>query len=146
MPQPEHPEFNPAAFSNDPYVRRYEKPWGYEIHWVPEGLPYMGKLLHINEGARLSLQLHDQKRESWFLMGGRAAVIWENNQGEMIQTELQPGQGYSTEIGQKHRLVGLTDCDVIEVSTEEIGTTYRLEDDYARPHETPEQRDLERGE
>jgi mannose-6-phosphate isomerase-like protein (cupin superfamily) len=53
--------------------------------------------LHINEGARLSLQIHDQKQESWFLMAGKAAVIWENEQGEnLVETELKPGVGYST--------------------------------------------------
>jgi hypothetical protein len=40
--------------------------------------------------------------------------------------------------------VGITDCDVVEVSTPELGTTWRLEDDFARPHETPQQRALER--
>jgi hypothetical protein len=43
-------------------------------------------------------------------------------------------------------LVGITDCDIIEVSTPEQGTTWRLEDDYARPDETPQQRKIERGE
>ena len=138
------PHFDTTQFKNDSYVRRVDKPWGYELHWVPTEAPYMGKVLHINEGARLSLQLHDQKQESWFLMSGQAAVIWENAQGELIQTELQTGQGYSTQLGQRHRLVGLTDCDVLEVSTPELGTTWRLEDDFARPHETPEQRDIER--
>ena len=138
------PHFDPAGFQTDSYVKRVEKPWGYELHWVSADAPYMGKILHINQGARLSLQLHDQKQESWLLMNGQAAVIWENAQGELEQTELQPGQGYSTQLGQRHRLVGLTDCDVVEVSTPELGTTWRLDDDYARPHETPEQREIER--
>lgn len=144
MSDQDAPKFSTADFSNDPYVLRVEKPWGYELHWVTPDAPYMGKILHINQGARLSLQLHDEKQESWLLMQGKAAVIWENAQGELIQTELQPGQGYSTKLGQRHRLVGLTDCDVVEVSTPELGTTWRLDDDYARPHETPEQRDIER--
>lgn len=138
------PQFDPAGFRNDSYVKRIDKPWGYELHWVPETAPYMGKLLHINAGARLSLQIHDEKQESWFLYKGTAAVIWENNQGELVETELQPGVGYSTQIGQKHRLKGLTNCDILEVSTPEKGTTWRLEDDYARPDETPEQRAKER--
>jgi len=138
------PTFDPANFSTDSYVRRIEKPWGYELHWVPEDAPYMGKLLHINVGSRLSLQIHDQKQESWFLHTGRASVIWENNKGILIETELLPGVGYSTKIGQKHRLKALTDCDILEVSTPELGTTWRLEDDYARPDETPEQRQKER--
>lgn len=138
------PVFDSSGFGNDAYVKRIEKPWGYELHWVPESSPYMGKILHINEGARLSLQVHDEKSESWLLMNGRAAVIWENSAGELIETELQPGQGYTTKLGQKHRLKGLTECDIVEVSTPELGTTWRLEDDYARPHETPEQRAKER--
>jgi mannose-6-phosphate isomerase-like protein (cupin superfamily) len=138
------PQFDTSSFSTDSYVKRIEKPWGYELHWVPDDRPYMGKIEHVNAGQRLSLQQHDQKQESWFLMSGRGKVIWENSKGELIETELQAGQGYSIAVGQKHRLVGITDCDIIEVSTPEIGTTWRLEDDYSRPDETPEQRALER--
>lgn len=146
MSDSDAPTFDPTNFSTDAYVKRVEKPWGYELHWVPADAPYLGKILHISAGARLSLQVHDQKQESWFIMTGQAKVVWENNQGELIETELQPGMGYSTALGQKHRLVGITDCDVVEVSTPEKGTTWRLEDDYTRPHETPEQRKKERGE
>ncbi len=137
------PTFDPTNYDTEPYVKRVEKPWGYELHWVKEDAPYIGKVLHINEGARLSLQVHDEKQESWFITNGRAAVIWENNKGEMIETELQPGFGYSTKIGQKHRLKGITDCDILEVSTPEQGTTWRLEDDYSRKHQTPEERETE---
>jgi mannose-6-phosphate isomerase len=137
--------FDPTNFSTDSYVKKIDKPWGYELHWVPESAPYMGKVLHINEGARLSLQIHDQKSESWFLMSGKAAVIWENSKGELVETVIESGKGYTTQVGQKHRLKGLTDCDILEVSTPELGTTWRLEDDYARPDETPEQRQKERG-
>jgi len=138
------PQYDPANFSIEPYARRIEKPWGYEIHWVVTDAPYMGKIIHINAGARLSLQVHDQKQESWLVVNGQAAVLWENETGELVQTELKPGQGYSTKLGQRHRLIGVTDCDVVEVSTPELGTTWRLEDDYERPHETPEQRATER--
>ena len=126
--------------SNQPYVKRVEKPWGWEIHWTPEKKPYMGKILHIKKSARLSLQMHDQKEETWFLMAGRAKIIWDSPSGELIETELEPGKGYSCQIGQRHRLAGITDCDIVEVSTPEIGTTYRLEDDYGRPDETEELR------
>ena len=137
---------DPKDFSNQPYDRHIEKPWGYELHWVPENIPYMGKVLHINEGKRLSLQIHDTKQESWFLLNGSAKVVWDNNKGELIETQLQKGVGYTCMVGQRHRLVGITDCDVLEVSTPEEGTTLRLEDDYKRPDETPEQRKKERGE
>jgi mannose-6-phosphate isomerase-like protein (cupin superfamily) len=106
----------------------------------------MGKVLHIDAGKRLSMQVHDQKQEAYFLIKGSAKIIWDNNKGELIETELKPFIGYRTSIGQRHRLVGITDCDIIEASVPESGTTYRLEDDFARPDETPEQRKLERGE
>lgn len=139
------PSFDPSGFSTEPYSKRIEKPWGYELHWVPADAPYMGKLIHINAGAQLSLQLHDQKQESWFIIKGQAAALWEDSTGQMVHTELQSGKGYNTQLGQKHRLIGITDCDIIEVSTPEKGTTWRLEDDYNRPNETSEQRLKERG-
>jgi mannose-6-phosphate isomerase len=137
------PTFDASAYSTAPYVKHVEKPWGYELHWVPEDAPYMGKLIHINAGARLSLQVHDQKQESWFIIKGQGSVIWEDAAGQITETELQPGVGYTTQLGQKHRLKGLTDCDIIEVSTPEAGTTWRLEDDYARKDQTPEEREAE---
>jgi len=133
-------EFDKSGFTNEPYVKRVEKPWGYEIHWVPENRPYMGKIIHINAGARLSLQFHDEKQESWYLLNGRAKVIWDDKNGNLIETELQLGVGYTNNVGQRHRLLGITDCDIIEVSTPETGTTVRLADDYNRPNETEEMR------
>ncbi len=124
-------------FDLNPYARRTEKPWGYEVCWSPGSKPYVGKLIHINAGARLSLQVHDLKSESWYLVSGRAKVIWEREpDGGLLETELEQGAGYSCEAGQRHRLVGITDCEIIEVSTPEVGTTLRLEDDYQRGDES----------
>lgn len=129
---------------NLPYSRKIKKPWGYELHWVPEDKPYMGKILHLNAGARISLQTHDQKQESWFLISGEAKIIWDNEQGQLIETIMEKEKGYGCKVNQRHRLASITDCDIIEVSTPEMGTTYRLEDDYLRPDETPEMRKKER--
>jgi len=140
------PYFDPSSFKNDSYVKRVEKPWGYELHFAQETLPYMSKLMHINKGTRQSLQIHDIKQETYVLIKGKAGVLWENNKGEMIFTEFKPFVGYRTSVGQKHRLCSITDCDIMETSTPEAGTTWRLEDDYDRPNETPQQRKIERGE
>jgi mannose-6-phosphate isomerase len=127
----EHEPFSTAGIAS-----RVDKPWGYEVVWTPADRPYVGKLLHVDAGKRLSLQVHDAKEESWFLMAGRAKVVWDDGSGELVETELERGLGYSCAIGQRHRLMAITDCDILEVSTPEIGTTQRLEDDYSRPHET----------
>lgn len=126
-----------------PYVKRVEKPWGYEIHWTPETLSYVGKILHINAGKRLSLQRHDKKQETWYMLNGKAKLLWDDEKEKLVETELENGVGYTCHVGQRHRLIGVTDCDIIEVSTPEIGITERLEDDYNRSDETGEMRKLE---
>ena len=127
---------SPRKFDNKPYARRVEKPWGWEIHWVPDDKPYMGKIMHFNAGYRFSLQYHDEKMESWYLMNGKAILSWEKDDGSMEEIEMEAGKGYNLSVGQKHRIKGITDCDVIEVSMPEVGKTYRLEDDYNRAGRT----------
>lgn len=135
-----------SKFKNSPYIKKIPKPWGYEMHFTSDNLPYMGKILHIKKGQRLSLQLHDKKMESWFKLKGRVMMIMENDSGEMENIEMKADFGYTTHTGQKHRLMGITNCDILEVSTPEIGNTYRLEDDYARGTETDEiRKDPNRG-
>lgn len=52
---------------NMPYIKRVEKPWGYELIFTPEDLPYAGKIMHLNARTRQSLQYHDKKIETYFL-------------------------------------------------------------------------------
>jgi mannose-6-phosphate isomerase len=134
---------DPADRRLEPYARRIDKPWGWETLWAvtPQ---YCGKILHIKAGRRLSLQYHDQKTETQCLIRGRALLIIEDADGALREIEMEPGKGYTILPFQRHRLVGIEDADVVEVSTPETGTTYRLEDDYARPHETETVRRQER--
>lgn len=129
-----------SAFKNIPYIKRVEKPWGYELIFTPDNLPYTGKIMHIEAGKRLSLQVHDEKLESYWLAGGRCNLILEDEDGQMQTIEMEKGKGYTMMIGQKHRHHAITDCDVFEVSTPETGNSYRLEDDYSRGTETEEMR------
>lgn len=140
----DYKQFKKDTFSNEPFVMRVEKPWGFELIFTPSHLPYTGKIIHIDAGKRLSLQVHDKKVESWILKSGKAKVMWDNDEGELIETELNENEGFTSMVGQRHRLIGITDCDIFEVSTPEVGTTYRLEDDYKRPDETEEMRNKER--
>lgn len=129
-----------SKFVITPFIKRIEKPWGYELHFAPEELPYMGKIMYINAGKRLSLQVHDKKLETQLLINGECNLIHEDSSGKLITTNMEKGKGYTAMIGQKHRLHAVTDSDVVEVSTPEIGDTYRLQDDYARPNETEKMR------
>ena len=138
--------FDSATFSLEPLERRIEKPWGYEILLSPPDAPYTSKLIHVRAGKRLSLQLHDVKVETQTLVAGRGMLVLEGTDGELHTVEMRPGVGYHVAVGQRHRLCAAPDQDatVFETSTPELGTTLRLEDDYARPDETEQLRQAER--
>ena len=139
-------DFDPSTFSLQPALQRIDKPWGYEILLSPPDAPYAFKLIHIQAGKRLSLQLHDIKVETQTLVAGRATLVLEGPDGELHDVDMQPGLGYHVVVGQRHRLCAAPDADatIIEASTPERGITMRLEDDYARPDETEEARQAER--
>jgi mannose-6-phosphate isomerase-like protein (cupin superfamily) len=109
-------------------------------------VPYAFKLIHVQAGKRLSLQVHDVKVETQTLVAGRGVLVLEDGDGVLREIEMQPGVGYHVAVGQKHRLCAAPDADatVLEASTPELGTTLRLEDDYARPDETEAARQKER--
>jgi len=139
-------DWDTAAFSLEPHARRVDKPWGYEILLSPPEAAYTFKLIHVRAGTRLSLQLHDVKVETQTLVAGRGILVLEGADGQLHDIEMQPGVGYHVAVGQRHRLCAAADSDatIFEASTPEAGTTLRLEDDYARPHETEELRHAER--
>jgi mannose-6-phosphate isomerase len=117
------------------YATKINKPWGYEIIFTPPDSPVVGKILHLNQGARLSYQYHEKKQETLCLLNGQAKIILND---EEIEMELQ--KGYFIKPMVKHRCQAITDCDILETSTKEEGTTVRLQDDYQRPDETEELR------
>ncbi|MCA1646025.1 MAG: hypothetical protein LC797_11365, partial [Chloroflexi bacterium] len=138
MPMSAKERGNPDAFSLEPLGRRIDKPWGYEILLSPPDAPYTSKLIHVHAGKRLSLQLHDTKVETQTLVSGQGVLVLEGSDGELHDIQMEAGLGYHVAVGQRHRLCAAIDQDatVFESSTPEVGVTLRLEDDYARPHET----------
>ncbi len=111
-------------------MRRVEKPWGYELIWAHTE-KYVGKVLHVNEGHKLSLQYHNQKVETVHVWSGRMLLVVDEGNG-YVEREMKPGESYHIKPGTKHRMVALTDCDILEVSTPELDDVVRLEDNYGR--------------
>ena len=50
-------------------IRRVPKPWGYELIFAKTER-YVGKILHINQGESLSLQYHEVKEETLYVVAG----------------------------------------------------------------------------
>jgi mannose-6-phosphate isomerase len=112
-------------------ARRVDKPWGYEIWWSHTDL-YAGKILHLEAGHRLSLQYHEQKDESCYLLSGSVRLIKGPSLDELGATDLGPGATWRNLPGEIHTIEGLSASDVLEVSTPQLDDVVRLLDDYGR--------------
>ena len=119
------PKFDPSGFSINPGAQRTKKPWGYEILLTPGDAPYAAKLIHVEAGKRLSLQIHDTKIETQTLIDGKGFLVLEDDDGTLRNVPLKPGVGYHIAVGQRHRLCADPDQDVtvFEASSPEAGTT-----------------------
>ena len=53
-----------------------DKPWGREIWWAHAKDKYMGKILEINAGERLSLQFHIDKDETIYVTKGSLKLYY----------------------------------------------------------------------
>ena len=111
--------------------RKVEKPWGYEEIWA-ETSHYVGKVLVVREGHRLSLQHHRVKTETIRVSSGRLLLEIDDEHGVLGTHELSAGQVIHIEPGIRHRMKALSDVELIEVSTTELHDVVRHEDDYGR--------------
>lgn len=111
--------------------RRVDKPWGHEL-WFALTDRYAGKLLHVQAGQRLSVQYHEEKDESSYLLSGRLLLHRGPSTDELTATELTAGAAWRNKPRQIHTIEALEDAVVVEVSTPELDDVVRLTDDYGR--------------
>ena len=116
-------------------MERIEKPWGHEILFAVTE-KYIGKILFIKKGHRLSLQYHKQKDETFYCLKGRASLIIQNDNMTNI-IPLAPDHSYHVEPMTIHRLEAVEDTTLVEVSTPEGEDVVRIEDDYGRASGSP---------
>jgi mannose-6-phosphate isomerase len=110
---------------------RVDKPWGHELIWAITER-YVGKILVIEAGNRLSLQRHVVKDESILVRAGRLRLYLEDGEGVVREHELGPGEHRRIPTGRIHRFEAIERCELIEVSTPELDDVIRLEDDFGR--------------
>ena len=119
-----------------------EKPWGREI-WYADQAAYAGKVLEVKKGCRLSLQYHERKTETLFLLSGkvlltlRALAAGETPAPSLVtpadQSVWLPGRAVHIPARTIHRFEALEDSVLLEVSTPELTDVVRLQDDFPRP-------------
>lgn len=111
--------------------RLVPKPWGSEQIWA-ETETYVGKVISIDAGQRLSLQYHEEKDESILVSKGRLR-LHSGEEADRIETRiLEEGASAHIPPGLIHRFEAIDDTVLIEVSTPQLTDVVRLEDDYGR--------------
>jgi mannose-6-phosphate isomerase len=111
--------------------QRVEKPWGYEI-WYAQTDAYAGKILHVNAGHRLSLQYHELKDETSYLLSGKLLLVKGSTAEDLTETVIEPGYVWRNLPGEIHTIEAIEDADVLEVSTPQLDDVVRLVDNYGR--------------
>jgi mannose-6-phosphate isomerase len=112
-------------------MKRVDKPWGHEVIWAVTDR-YVGKVLHVKAGHKLSLQYHNQKDETVMVWAGRMRFEYFAEGEAPTIREMGPGEAFHVTPGLRHRMVAIEDTDIFEVSTTELDDVVRLEDAYGR--------------
>lgn len=136
-------------------IKKVNKHWGYEL-WIADGVrtPYASKRILFKAGNRTSLQVHEYKFEtnyvlsgtgflyhskekfdiSKFLEQGMTAEQVANYEKTFEVVPLREGSVFDMSPGYVHRVVATTDLEFMETSTPELDDVIRLQDDQGRTH------------
>lgn len=102
------------------------KPWGAET-LLEVNEQYVVKFLKMKKGHQCSLQYHEKKKETIYVLSGRIRIIVDK-----YTYNLERGASLTISPGSVHRMYGTTDCEYLECSTTELDDVVRVEDDYNR--------------
>src|SRR5690606_14396406 len=105
--------------------RRVEKPWGHELIWA-ETDQYVGKILHIKAGQALSLQYHHTKDETIHVLRGTLRFLAGSSAETVEDVELEERDSFRVMPGTVHRMIAVTDTDLLEASTAHLDDVVRL--------------------
>src|SRR5262249_16759843 len=115
--------------------REIPKPWGSEL-WFAHTDLYAGKILRVRASHRLSVQYHEAKDETSYVLSGRGVVSQGSSAGELATRELGPGESWRNPPLLVHTLEAIEDSEILEVSTPQVDDVVRLEDRYGRAPDT----------
>ena len=108
------------------------RPWGHYKVLEEEKETFKIKRITVNQGKRLSYQLHHHRSEHWIVVKGMAIVTIDG-----VEKLVRSGESIFFREGQKHRLEnpGKTTLEIIEVQMGEYleeDDIVRFDDEYGR--------------
>ena len=132
-----------------------KKPWGHEL-WIADGThtPYASKKILFLAGNRTSLQVHEYKIETNYVLSGTGILHRSKEPLDIVKflehgmtskqveeyestfevIELKEGVVFNVTPGYVHRVIATTDLEFMETSTTELDDVIRLQDDAGRTH------------
>src|SRR3990167_1536479 len=102
-----------------------EKPWGKE-EWLEVGERYVVKRLTMFKGHRCSLQYHNKKTETAYVLSGLLKLYIGDTKESLKEVILKPGEHMTVTAGKVHRMEGIEDSVYLEASTPELDDLVRL--------------------
>jgi len=105
------------------------KPWGKEVILQYSNF-YCIKKLYLNKGHSISLQYHNNKDESWYILSGHGNVILNNIAKSFF---VQNNDFIHIPKRTVHRIEAIEDIIILEISSSSNkNDIVRLEDLYGR--------------
>tara|TARA_B100001564_G_C20520929_1_gene615101 strand:- start:472 stop:939 length:468 start_codon:yes stop_codon:yes gene_type:complete len=137
-------------------VKIVKKPWGYE-KWIAPGKPnfkYALKEIFLKKGKKSSLQFHEKKEETNYILYGKGVLHYSNEKinfkkfkknglteklikklkKSIKKKELKKGVVFHIKPFFLHRVEAKSDLLMIESSTIELDDVFRVQDDTNRKH------------
>ena len=110
---------------------RINKPWGSEV-WLDVNDYFAVKFLLVRKGHKLSKQYHKYKYEFLYLISGKIKVTLNNKTKVLRSKKFIQNSKITIKPNEIHRIEGIEDSIILEVSTPQLDDVIRLEDDYGR--------------
>lgn len=108
-----------------------EKPWGKE-ELLEHNSRYMFKRLTMLKGHACSLQYHEIKTESVYILSGTLKLYIGDTENELEEQIMKVGDFITLNPHKVHRMEAMEDCVYLEASTPELEDVVRLQDRYHR--------------
>lgn len=108
-----------------------EKPWGKE-EVIEINDRYMMKKLTMWKGHRCSIQYHNIKRETIYVLSGQLRIYTGPSVEALTSRVFTEGETITLVPGVVHRMEAVEDSVYLEASTPEMDDVVRLVDDYQR--------------
>lgn len=107
------------------------KPWGHE-ELLEINDNYVLKKLTMHKGHRCSLQYHNIKRETIYVLKGKLRIYTGLSKDLLTSKIFEPSKNITLAPGVIHRMEAIDDCVYLEASTPELTDVVRIADDYER--------------